>query len=131
MIDILGRYHRPGTWCLAAPPGMLDRAEMSFDLQICALCDLPLSDDEPTSPCSACRAQKVLAELPADVLARLDRALLTQHPLRGVMYVRVHHPALAVYEGLDIIRLRYAQLRESRPDDFTVSDAKYWVKEEG
>lgn len=109
---------------------MLDGAGMSFDLQLCERCDLQLSEDEPTSPCSACRAQTVLAELPADVLERLDRALLTQHPLQGVMYVRVHHPALAVYEGLDIIRLRYAQLRESCPNDFTVSDAEYWVKKE-
>ena len=103
---------------------------MSFDLQLCELCDLPLSESEPTSPCSACRAQKVVAELPRDVLERLDRAILTHHPLQGVMYVRIHHPALAVYEGLDIIHLRYAQLRESRPNDFTVSDAEYWVKRE-
>lgn len=108
---------------------MLDLPAMSFDLQICELCDLLLSETEPTSPCSACRAQKVLADLPANVLALLDRAILEHHPLQGVMYVRVHHSALAVYEGLDIVHLRYAQLRESRPNDFTVSDAQYWAKE--
>ena len=102
---------------------------MSFDMQLCELCDLPLSESEPTSPCSACRAQKALAELPQEVLTLLDRAILTQHPLQGAMYVLVHHPALAVHEGLDIIRLRYAQLRESRANDFTVSDASYWAKE--
>jgi hypothetical protein len=96
----------------------------------CETCCEALTESEPTSPCSGCRAKALIAALPADLLARVDHAVLTQHPLQAVMYVRVYRPGLAVYEGLDVIHLRYAQLRESRPDDFSCADDIYWVQKE-
>ncbi len=90
------------------------------------MCGLPLSETEPVSPCTPCRMRALLASLPPDVLARVDAAILTQHPLVGVMYVRVQVPGTAVYEGLEAIQLRYAQLRATRPNDFTCAHETYW-----
>jgi hypothetical protein len=99
---------------------------MSVDPANCETCGIALSETEPVSPCTSCRSLAVIAAMPPEVLAWIDHAILGQHPLQGVMYVRAYRTTLAPYEAVDVIHKRYTQLRTLRPDDFSCAHETYW-----
>ena len=86
----------------------------------CEACGQPLSGT--LSPCAPCR----LVGLPSELSSRLDVAIVTQHPLMAIMYMQSHFAGLGMPGALEVVSVRYAQLRQARPGDFSCTHEHYW-----